>query len=96
MGNVEWENRERDWAGEFIYVGARGSTVKDYAVVSEEINIRIKSFRRKSGLRSFTFGIGNCGEEKKRTGEEDKENGMRKNRRKKNENSLGQNSNPRI
>jgi len=34
---------EGDWAGEFTYVDARGSTVTDYAVISEEINIRIKS-----------------------------------------------------
>jgi len=31
--------------GKFIYVGTRGSTVIDYAVVSEGINIRIKNFK---------------------------------------------------
>jgi len=34
---------EGDWTGEFTYVDARGSTVTDYAVVSKEINIKIKS-----------------------------------------------------
>jgi len=39
------ERTEGDWAGEFTYVGTRGNTVINYAVISKEINIRIKSFR---------------------------------------------------
>jgi len=39
---VEQKETRRE---EFTYVDARGSSMIDYAVVSKEINVRIKSFK---------------------------------------------------
>jgi len=36
---------EGDWEGEFTYVGARGSSVIDYVITSENVSNRISSFR---------------------------------------------------
>jgi len=36
---------EGDWEGEFTYIGARGTSVIDYVITSENISNRISSFR---------------------------------------------------
>jgi len=52
---VDWTNKmgweilngctEGDWEGEFTYIGARGSSVIDYVITSENVSNRISSFR---------------------------------------------------
>jgi len=39
------ETIERDWEGEYTYVGVRGNSVIDYVAVNEGIRDRIRSFR---------------------------------------------------
>lgn len=34
-----------DWEGEYTYVGARGSSVIDYALVNEKMYDRLREFR---------------------------------------------------
>lgn len=68
-------NTRGDWEGEFTYIGSRGTSVIDYAIVNEEMLDRIEEFKIGNKQTRITchFNIGIKTEERRKQNEKKEE-----------------------